>query len=45
MIEAVGAKVLELVRTAIGPIQIGTLEIGKYRDLTGSELRSLRGRV
>lgn len=41
MIEAVGGKVLKLVRTGIGPIQIGTLEIGKYRDLTAAELRSL----
>ncbi len=41
MIESVGSKVLKLVRTGIGPIQIGTLEIGKYRDLTDAELRSL----
>jgi 23S rRNA pseudouridine2605 synthase len=44
MIEAVGSKVLELVRTAIGPIQIGSLEIGKYRDLTSEERRALAGK-
>ena len=41
MIEAVGSKVLKLVRTAIGPIEIGGLEIGRYRDLTPQELRAL----
>ncbi len=41
MIEAIGSKVLKLVRTAIGPIGMGTLEIGKYRDLTAHELSSL----
>ena len=42
MIEAVGSKVLKLVRTAIGPIRIGDLPIGKWRRLTAEELRSLR---
>jgi len=41
MIEAVGSKVLKLVRTSIGPIGIGTLEIGKWRELTAQELRAL----
>lgn len=41
MIEAVGSKVLKLVRTAIGPLQIGDLQIGKYRALTDGELRQL----
>ena len=41
MIEAVGSKVLKLVRTSIGPIGIGTLEIGKWRELTREELRAL----
>ena len=41
MIEAVGGKVLKLVRTAIGPIQIGSLEIGKWRALTDAELVNL----
>lgn len=41
MIEAAGSKALKLVRTAIGPIQIGGLEIGKHRDLTLAELEML----
>ncbi len=43
MVEALGAKVLKLVRTAIGGIEIGGLEIGKYRDLTEEEIVGLRG--
>ena len=42
MIEAVGSKVSKLVRTAIGPIHIGDLPIGKWRELTDEERRSLR---
>ena len=41
MIEAVGSRALKLVRTAIGPIRIGALEIGKHRALTPAEVRSL----
>ncbi|HLH01033.1 MAG TPA: pseudouridine synthase [Bryobacteraceae bacterium] len=41
MIEAAGSKVLKLVRTRIGEIQIGDLAIGKYRELTSAEVRSL----
>jgi 23S rRNA pseudouridine2605 synthase len=41
MIEAVGSKVLKLVRTAIGPIRIGDLPIGKWRKLTADEVRAL----
>ncbi|HLK51404.1 MAG TPA: pseudouridine synthase [Bryobacteraceae bacterium] len=44
MIEAVGSKVLKLVRTAIGPIRIGDLPIGKWRTLTNEEVRALGGR-
>jgi len=43
MIEALGSKVLKLVRTAIGPIRIGDLEIGKWRKLTTDEVVALRG--
>jgi 23S rRNA pseudouridine2605 synthase len=43
MIEAVGGKVLKLVRTAIGPIRIGELPIGKWRPLTAEEVRALKG--
>jgi len=41
MMEAVGSKVLKLVRTAIGPIRIGGLPIGKWRELTREEVRTL----
>ncbi len=41
MVEAIGSKVLKLVRTAIGPIQIGDLQIGHYRELTAAELKQL----
>jgi 23S rRNA pseudouridine2605 synthase len=41
MVEALGAKVLKLVRTQIGALEIGGLEIGKYRALTAEEVRSL----
>jgi len=44
MIEAAGAKVLKLVRTAIGPLRIGDLQIGKWRKLTPGEVRELIGR-
>ncbi|MGI8782033.1 MAG: pseudouridine synthase [Acidobacteriota bacterium] len=41
MIEAVDSKVLKLVRTAIGPIRIGQLGIGKHRPLSAAEVRLL----
>jgi pseudouridine synthase len=43
MVEALGAKVLKLVRTAIGDIEIGPLEIGKYRPLETEEIAALGG--
>jgi len=43
MIEAVGSKVLKLVRTAIGPLRIGDLPIGHWRELTTEELAALGG--
>jgi 23S rRNA pseudouridine2605 synthase len=42
MIEAVGSRVRKLVRVAIGPLRIDSLEIGKWRPLTGAEVRKLR---
>lgn len=42
MLEAVGSKVLKLVRTAIGPVRIGDLPIGKHRPLTEEEICQLR---
>lgn len=41
MIEALGSKVLKLVRTGIGTLTIGDLPMGKYRELTPAEVRSL----
>jgi 16S rRNA U516 pseudouridylate synthase RsuA-like enzyme len=42
MIEAVGFKVLKLVRTCIGPLRLAGLEIGKWRELTPSEVAAVR---
>jgi pseudouridine synthase len=42
MVEALGAKVLKLVRVRIGPIEIAGLEIGTHRLLTGAEVSMLR---
>lgn len=44
MIEAVGSRVLKLVRIAIGPVRIGDLGIGKHRPLAPDEVRSLLAR-
>jgi 23S rRNA pseudouridine2605 synthase len=41
MLEAVGSKVSKLVRTAIGPVRIGALPIGKWRVLTQDEIVAL----
>jgi pseudouridine synthase len=41
MVEALGSRVLKLVRTAIGALRIGDLEIGKHRVLGCDELRTL----
>ncbi len=42
MIEAVGLKVLKLVRTHIGPLTLEGLEIGKWRTLAPAEAVALR---
>lgn len=44
MIEAIGSKVLKLVRTQIGAIQIGDPSIGAWRFLKADELLSLIGK-
>lgn len=44
MLEAVDSRVRKLVRTSIGDIGIGDLEIGKWRELTPKEVRQLSGR-
>lgn len=42
MLEAVGSRVLKLVRTHIGPISIGKLQIGQHRPLSAEEVRTLK---
>ena len=42
MVETLGAKVLKLVRTKFGKIEIGDLQIGNYRMLTDREIRDLK---
>jgi pseudouridine synthase len=41
MVEAIGSRVLKLVRTGIGGLRIGELPIGKYRELTADEVQKL----
>jgi pseudouridine synthase len=41
MMEAIGSKVLKLVRTGIGSLRIGGLPIGHYRELTPAEVALL----
>ena len=41
MIEAIGSKVLKLVRTEIGGLRIGDLPIGTYRELLPAEVKLL----
>jgi 23S rRNA pseudouridine2605 synthase len=42
MVEAVGFKVLKLVRTHIGPLALQGLEVGKWRELKSAEVAALR---
>lgn len=41
MVEAIDSKVLKVVRVAIGPVRIANLEVGRWRELTIAERRSL----
>jgi 23S rRNA pseudouridine2605 synthase len=41
MLEAIGSKVLKLVRIQIGSLRIGDLPIGHYRELTHTEVVAL----
>lgn len=45
MCEAVGLEVARLRRTAIGPLKLGMLKPGEYRELTAEELKALRNAV
>jgi pseudouridine synthase len=44
MVEALDAKVLKLVRVAIGPVTLAGLAIGRHRPITLEERRQLAGR-
>lgn len=44
MVEALGAKVLKLVRVKIGSIPIGALPVGKWRSLTPAEIAAFTSR-
>ncbi len=41
MIDALNGKVLKLVRTRIGNLALGDLQVGKYRQLDSNDLREL----
>jgi len=41
MTAAVGHPTLRLVRVAIGPVVLGDLQPGKWRDLTSSEIEQI----
>lgn len=45
MCEAVGLEVARLRRTAIGPLKLGMLKPGTWRDLTPEELRAIRNAI
>lgn len=45
MCAAVGLEVIRLKRTSIGPIKLGMLQPGKYRELKPSEINAIKGSV
>lgn len=45
MCEAVGLEVARLKRTAVGPLKLGMLKPGTYRELTSEELRAIRSAI
>ena len=45
MCEAVGLEVARLRRTSIGPLKLGMLKPGTYRELTAEELRAIRNAI
>lgn len=45
MCEAVGLEVARLRRISIGPLKLGMLKPGDYREITAEELRALRSAV
>ena len=45
MCEAVGLEVARLKRTSVGPLKLGMLKPGEYRELKPDELRALRSAI
>lgn len=45
MCEALGLEVARLRRISIGPLKLGMLKPGTYRDLTAEELRAIRNAI
>lgn len=45
MCEAVGLEVARLKRTSVGPLKLGMLKPGAWRDLTAEELRAMRNAI
>ena len=45
MCEAVGLEVARLKRTSIGPLKLGMLKPGEYRELKPDELRAIRNAI
>lgn len=45
MTAAVGHPTLRLVRVAIGPIALGVLQLGKWRDLTSREIEQIHSAI
>ena len=45
MMEAVGHPVLRLRRVRFGPVTIGDMKPGEWRDLSNKEIRGLRDSV
>ena len=45
MCDAVGLEVARLRRVSIGPVKLGMLKPGEWRDLTAEELRALRNAI
>ena len=45
MCEAVGLEVARLRRISIGPLKLGMLKPGSYRELTADELRAIRNAI
>lgn len=45
MCETVGLEVARLRRISIGPLRLGMLQPGEYRELTAEELRALRNAI